>query len=355
MPGSSHLASALEHTVKLFATSLLRWRWGVILLLVGVTSGALCGVARLRVDPSSDRLLPRQGTDAQVYQHFLTTFGSDEDILVVLHDAQQSLLASAGLAAVRHLTHALEALPHVAAVHSLTTAPDMGRLRLTPFGLEVPRLVADATLSEAQIEAIRRNDQVVGTLLAPDLHTAGIVVVPDDAVSGSGTIRETWIAAVRALAAQHAVDGRQTYVAGTPIERSDVTQYLQRDQRRMIPLVLLVLAVVTYRIYRVTRFAVLALTCVLVSLTWTMAVVGFLGIPLNVITALLPAVILVVSVSGVIHLVNEFIDAVDVGTGTVKEAIAEAVSQVGLACGLTAWTTALGFLSLPVIQAPAVQ
>jgi predicted RND superfamily exporter protein len=326
-----------------------------MLLLAGVTSGALCGVARLRVDPSSDRLLPRQGPDAQVYQRFLTTFGSDEEILVVLHDAQQSLLAAAGLVAVRHLTHALEALPHVAAVHSLTTVPDMGRLRLTPFGLEVPRLVADEPLSGAQIAAIRRNDQVVGTLLAPDLHTAGIVVVPDAAVSGSGTLRDAWIGAVRAIAAQHAVDGRQTYVAGTPIERSDVTQYIQRDQRRMIPLVLLVLAVVTYSIYRVTRFAVLALACVLVSLTWTMGVVGFVGIPLNVITALLPAVILVVSVSGMIHLVNEFIDAMDAGTGTVEAAIAEAVSQVGGPCGLTAWTTALGFLSLPVIQAPAVQ
>src|SRR5215475_10068650 len=190
--------------MKRFATSLLRWRWGVILLLVGVTSGALCGVARLRVDPSSDRLLPRQGPDAQVYQRFLATFGSDEEIFVVMHDAQQSLLASAGLIAMRHLTHALEALPHVAAVHSLTTAPDMGRLRLTPFGLEVPHLVADEPLSDAQIAAIRHNDQVIGTLLAPDLHTAGIVVVPDAAVSGSGTLRDTWIGAVRAIATQHA-------------------------------------------------------------------------------------------------------------------------------------------------------
>src|SRR5215831_2290215 len=349
-----HLARTLEHTVTRFTTSLLRWRWGIILLLVGVTSGALCGVARLRVDPSSDRLLPRQGPDAQVYQRFLATFGSDEDIQVVLHDAQQSLLAPEGLAAVRHLTRALEALPHVAAVHSLTTAPDMSRLRLTPFGIGVPRLVGDEPLSATQIEAIRHNDQVVGTLMAPDLHTAGVVVVPDAAVSGSGALRDAWIRGVRHVAAQHAVAGRQTYVAGTPIERSDVTHYIQRDQRRIIPLVLLVLVVVTYSIYRLKRFAVLSLACVLVSLTWTMGTVGFVGIPLNVITALLPAVILVVSVSGVIHLLNAFIDAMDAGTGTV-EAIAEAVSQVGLPCGLTAWTTALGFLSLPVIQAPAVQ
>jgi predicted RND superfamily exporter protein len=137
--GSHRFSHILEHTVTRFTTYLLRWRWGVILLLVGVTSGALCGVARLRVDPANDRLLPRQGKDSQVYKRFLTTFGSDEALLVVVYDAQQSLLSSAGLAAVRHLTRALEALPHVAAVQSF---------------------VADEPLSGAQIEAIRRNDQV---------------------------------------------------------------------------------------------------------------------------------------------------------------------------------------------------
>src|SRR5206468_11444855 len=48
--------------------------WVMLRLLVGVTSGALCGVARLRVDPSSDRLLPRQGTGAQVYPRLLNAF-----------------------------------------------------------------------------------------------------------------------------------------------------------------------------------------------------------------------------------------------------------------------------------------
>ena len=61
-----------------FTMLLLRWCWGVLLLLIGVTSGALVGVARLRVDPSNARLLPRQGLDAEVYQRFVRTFGSDE-------------------------------------------------------------------------------------------------------------------------------------------------------------------------------------------------------------------------------------------------------------------------------------
>ena len=339
--------------MKLFARYLIRWQWFVMVMLVSMTGVALYGMTRLSVDPSNARLLPRQGEDAQIYQHFLTTFGSDEDILVALYEPQQSLLAPEGLAAVRHLTQALAELPHVAAVHSLTHAQDVTQLNLTPFGIAAPRLIPDETLTPEQIEAIRRNEQVIGTLLSADLHTAGILVVPD-AVGMAASVREAWLAAVRHVAAQHAVHGRLTYVAGTPLERSDVTHYIQRDQQRIVPLVLLVLLGVTYSIYRVKRFAVLSLACVLLSLIWTMGGVGFAGIPLNVITSLLPAVIMVVSVSVVIHLINQFIDEVEDGSSG-AEAVENAVSHVGTACFLTSVTNAMGFFSLPVIQAPAIQ
>jgi len=338
--------------VKLFARHLIRWQWMVVVLLAGVTGVALSGMTRLRVDPSNERLFPRQGDDARVYQRFLTTFGSAEDILVAFHDPQQSLLAPAGLAAVRRLTQALAELPHVAMVHSLTHAPDMTQLRLTPFGIAVPRLIPDESLTPEQVQAIQGNTQVIGTLLASDLHTAGILVVPENV--GTASTREAWLTAVRTVAAQHAGQGRQTYVAGTPLERSDVTHYIQQDQKRIIPLVFMVLLGVTYSIYRVKRFAMLSLSCVLLSLIWTMGSVGFVGIPLNVITSLLPAVITVVSVSVVIHLVNQFIDEVEAGASG-AEAVENAVGHVGMACLLTSVTNAMGFFSLPVIQAPAIQ
>ena len=47
--------------MKLFAQHLIRWQWMVVVLLVGVTGVALAGMTRLRVDPSNQRLLPRQG------------------------------------------------------------------------------------------------------------------------------------------------------------------------------------------------------------------------------------------------------------------------------------------------------
>ncbi|MGE3536869.1 MAG: RND family transporter [Candidatus Tectimicrobiota bacterium] len=339
--------------MKTFARGLIRWQWAVLLLLIGSTSVALYGITLLRIDPSNTRLLPRQGEDADRYRDFLATFGSDEDLLVALHDPQHSLLGPEGLTAIRHLTQDLEALTQVAAVRSLSNVPDMAQVRLTPFGLALPRLLPETALTPERQEALRHNEQILGTLLSADTHTAGILVVPQ-ATESAAQSREPWLAAVRAVAAQHARDGRQTYVAGTPLERSDVTAYIRRDQQRIVPLVLLILLSVTYSIYRVRRLALLSLACVLVSLTWTMGLVGFLGLPLNVITSLLPAVILVVSVSVSIHLVNQFID--ELAAGAVgQHAVEQAVAHVGTACLLTSLTNAMGFFSLPVIQAPAIQ
>jgi hypothetical protein len=152
-------------------------------------------------------------------------------------------------------------------------------------------------------------------LLSRDLHTAGLLVVPNDTIAAAGE-RETWIVAVRTLAAQHARHGRHTYVAGTPLEQHDVAQYLQRDQQLTIPLVFLVLLGITWWLYTVWRLALIPLACVLLSLLWTMGIVGYTGIPLNIITSLLPPVIMVVSISTALHVINQYLtDSETVGQG----------------------------------------
>jgi hypothetical protein len=65
----------------------------------------------------------------------------------------------------------------------------MTQLRLTPFGIAVPPLIPDESLTPEQVQAIQQNAQVIGTLLSPDLHTTGILVVPEN-VGTSASSRE---------------------------------------------------------------------------------------------------------------------------------------------------------------------
>jgi predicted RND superfamily exporter protein len=327
--------------------------WSIGLALAGLTLIALFGITRLTIDPANEQLFLRHSESYRTYQRFVAIFGNDETILVALHDPTQSILTPGGLAAARRLTQDLADLPYVDSVFSLTNAPDMARLTMTPFGLSAPHLIGGDTLSPESLASIRHNQLVIGTLLSADLHTAGILVMPNQTTT-SPTARQAWIAAVRSVAAQHAAQGRQTYVAGTPLERHDVTYYLERDQQRIVPLVFLVLLGVTYSIYRVKRLALIPAACVLISLAWTMGLVGFAGIPLNTITSLLPPVVMVVSVSAAIHLLNQYLDEIEAGVSGAA-AVENAIRHVGMACFLTSLTTALGFFSLLVSPVPAVR
>jgi predicted RND superfamily exporter protein len=340
--------------LKQFAGMLTRWPRAIALLLGVLTVLSLLGVIRLHLDPSNDRLFLKHTASYRLYQRFLAHFGRDETILVALHDADRSMLTPAGLTAVRQLTGELARLPQVASVLSLTSARDLTRLNLTPYGLAVPRLIdQNEPLSPERMAAIRANAQVTGILLSSDLHTAGFLVTPDDAMASSQS-REAWITAVRNIAARHATHGRQVYVAGTPIERSDVTRYLERDQQRIMPLVFVVLTILAWGFYRTLRLALIPLACMLLSLAWTMGLVGFAGVALNLITSLLPPVVMVVSVSASIHLINHFRIALAAGLRGAA-AVEQTLHHVGTACLLTSLTTALGFFSLLVSPVPAVQ
>jgi predicted RND superfamily exporter protein len=334
------------------ATHLMRRPWLALSGLVILTTVALFGATRLTIDASNERLFLRASDAYQVYQDFLTSFGSDETILVALQDPAQHLLTPGGLAAIRALTEDLAALPHVASVFSLSNALDMTRLTFGPDGVTAPPLIGGDELSAEQIVSIRNQDRVVGTLVSANLHTAGFVVLPDPTM-GSGD-QQAWMDTIRTVAAHHAIQGKHTYVAGTPLEQHDVTHYLQRDQQIMIPLVFLLLLGLTYGLYRIMRVAFILLVCVLVSLAWTMGIVGFAGVPLNLITSLLSPVMMVVSVSAAIHLVNQFTASTETGARGI-EAVMHTITQVGTACWLTSLTTAMGFFSLLVSPVPAIR
>jgi predicted RND superfamily exporter protein len=339
--------------VRWFAGILTRHARVMTWMLIGLTLVALVGATRLTIDPASTQLFIRPSDSYQAYEHFLATFGSDETLLVALHDPVQPIVRPEGLTAVRQLTQALTHLPQVATVLSLTNAPDMSRFDPVWLGTAPPPVVEGEALSAEQLAALQQNELVMGTLLSRDFHTAGMVVIPNQTITAP-KVREAWVAAVRQVAHQQARQGRQTYVAGTPLERSDVTHYLERDQQLMVPLVFVVLLVITWSIYRITRFAIIPLICVLLSLIWTMGVIGFTGTPLNVVTSLLPPVVMVVSISVAIHVLNQFLDELAAGARGVA-AVQNAVSHVGTACLLTTLTTTLGFFSLLVSPIPAMR
>ena len=101
--------------------------WLVLAALAVITLLALTGIVdpssgelRLVIDPSTNRLFPKDDPDREFYEFVRKLFGSDETMLVAL--SGDDIFTTDQLNRVKRMTERIEALPEVHHVVSLTTA-----------------------------------------------------------------------------------------------------------------------------------------------------------------------------------------------------------------------------------------
>lgn len=329
-----------------------RWRW--LALAAVVTLAAFSGwhARQLGVEHANESLNVPDPERIANYQRFRTLFGSDEDLLVAIHASH--LLHPATLAHLHALTQELERIDGVAEVLSLTNAL---RIVAGHTGAELAPLLPtpyDRPNIETEIrKAMEEMPELVGWLISADSRTAGIWV----ALSEQGSHPEQshrLIEAVRnTLAAFERRTGLEAHLTGVPVQKHDVTAYIQRDERLLLPVAIAVLGSVLWIYFRSLLAALLPL---LVAGLTVVAIHGGLvvaGLRLNAITSLLPPIVLVLAVTPCIHLLHFWYHGV--APTAPRERVRAMLEHLLWPCFLCAGTTASGFATLALNAMPAVR
>lgn len=329
---------------------LTRGRVPVFVTVAVLTLVSAWFASSLDVEMANESLVADDAIGARGYASFRVTFGSDEDlILAVRHPA---LLEASGIAWLSRLTARLERVEGVRAVFSLANAmqlvtPDLGAA-MAPLS---PDEIADEDAGAALVAALDRNPDLMGWLISEDRRTAGIVIEledhPDDVEAPSRTISD-----VRALMADERRPGQTLWLTGIAVQKNDVSAYTQRDQRVLVPLSFATLALVLFVFVRSWPLVALPLAVTAVSVSWTMGAYAGSGYRTNAITALLPPVVMVLSVSVSVHLISRW---ETLRGGEAPERILRAVRSVFFPCLLCSVTTAASFASLLLSDVPAVR
>src|SRR3546814_9212654 len=116
---------------------------------------------------------------------------------------------------------------------------------------------------------------------------------------------------------------------------------------------MLLLLFLSFRIWRATIAA--ALTFAL-TLLWTLASAVLLRMPLNLVTAIVPALVVTLGLSYTIYLLSAYFDAF--GRAWLQERAARTrwvINSAGIGLMLSAATTAASFLSLLISPLPAIR
>ncbi|MDJ0739642.1 MAG: MMPL family transporter [Gammaproteobacteria bacterium] len=314
----------------------------VVALLAIITALFAYQIPGLKVQISAESMLQRHSAAWDYFASTVQTFGSEDVVIVVLHDAE--LFVPAKLDRVRAALRELQGLAFVSDTSSLFDAPNLksvdGVIHTRPFLDPPPQspavtasLLADATRNPLVVDnLVSRN----GTTMAVNLYLHPSAVDP-------GFDRRVTDAIERIIAPLRN-DFADVFQIGAAAMRADLTDRIRSDQRVYLPLAATVLLLSLALTLRRANAALIPLCTAGLSVVWTLGFLALVDIPVNIMTSIVPALVIIIGSTEDIHLFTEYSAGIRANLDR-RAAIARMADKMGLAVVLTFMTTYLGFLS----------
>lgn len=326
---------------------------GVVIILTGLAILEIVdvrtGKIHLEIDPSVERLLAPDDEAYLFYQAARRIFGSDETIVLLLQ--ADDIFTLENMDTISRLTRGLERIDGVMRVVSLSNALTVHG---SEFGIDIESWSDLAPASRDQLQVFRdrilSNPTQAGTLVAEQGNATAILISLADRPGYAFLSRID--RDVRAVIAEEA-HGKQIWLTGAPVLNLATTNTLLHDLVRIPAIVALVMAIILLLCFRRLSGVLVPLTTVGISLVWTLAVIVKLGYTLNIVTVLVPTLLLIICLSYSVHVVSEFLELAKPGEPGDRTA-ADALRSVFLPVVFTGLTTAIGFLSLTLSPLAAI-
>jgi hydrophobe/amphiphile efflux-3 (HAE3) family protein len=318
--------------------------------IVDVRTGEL----RIAFDPSTNALLPKGDEGRRFYDYVRRLFGSDETILVALVD--DDVFTAENLRNLQRMGERIQAIDGVHHVVSLSNALNIRAegddLSIEPFVEDVPD--DPVALAEIRRQALE-NPIYAGNIVSRDGRVAALTIYLMDISE-----REFFARGIDLQIARIAEEERgdaSVWITGSAYVKAEMSRVLLRDLMRTVPLAAAMLLLVALLSFRNLVGALVPLVTVGLALVWTLGLFAATGRTLNVITVVLPPLILVVGFAYAVHVVAEHQDLLRRGQGEPAGggAVQEALRHVALPVLLTGATTAAGFLSLAASPLVAIR
>ncbi len=231
-------------------------------------------------------------------------------------------------------------------IYSLSQRAEEEGLRADPIvkGDEV----LDAEL--ASMRAVIEDSPLVrGHLVSADHKLAVIAVYLDLSLTEQKDVTAALDRVHEAISAAKSPDGTTTRLGGLPHMRDSLVKKIKADQMTLNPAIGIVCILVLTVTFRWLPGVLSPLAAVGLTALIVVGTMGMLDIRLNVITNILPPLLIIIGISDSIHLIARYRDELKKKDDRIA-AGQTTVRHLGAACFLTSATTAVGFGSLAVAR-----
>ncbi|MBW2726435.1 MAG: MMPL family transporter, partial [Deltaproteobacteria bacterium] len=315
----------------------------------------MSGELKLRIDPSFDALLPDDAPPRVYYDWVKDEFGDDQSLIIAL--VLDDVFTLENLHMIQRISDLLEQAEGVDYVTSLATADHIGSkdesVDTRPFLEPTPETQADAERIRSEVHG---NPVYAGNLVSPDSRATAFIVYVDDTPEQIFTDENLDLRMLEIV--DQASGDAEVFISGTAHMRSATSRVLRADLSFMLPAVALLMAIIAFASFRSPRGVAIPLTTILLATLWTLGLMAWTDVPINLITTITPVLLLTVGFAYSVHVVSDYYKALDHDPAEIDAAggpASWALHHVSLPVTLTCLTTIVGFLSLTISQFPAVR
>lgn len=295
---------------------------------------------KTKVNYNFEQFFPENAEETDFYYNYIDTFGSDNDFIVMAVVAPgQSVFDSVYLQNIDSIVAQTLKIPQVKDVRSLTNMTYFVRDQFMGNTYEVPYFKRNNL--EEDSARIYRSDNVVGSLVNDDATSLAIIIQHREKLDDEGA--DSLLTTINDIVE---VNGDyEAHKVGRVVGHTFYIDIINRELFLFVGLSVILIVIFLVITFRSWYGIYIPLIVVSLSVIWTVGVMGIIGKNLNIVLNIMPTILMVVGISGVVHLLSKYLDEIKEGLDKM-EALKKTYKEVGWALVLTSITTIVGFVTL---------
>lgn len=318
--------------LSLFMGGLLRRPLLVILIFIAITIIFGWRIPHISFRTSIYDMVVDSLPETTRYKTFKEVFGSDEIIRLVIRT--DGIFTPKNFNTVVKVSDAIQKLPGVKRVISLPVikkAVEMsGSWDLNKFR----EMIQPVSLFKKNLISDDQKTTIMTVVLAINADKERIIL---DIQALIDTLPEQVTA----------------YQIGMPLVSQAMAQYTENDFKRLPLITLLLVAALLWIIFRNISVTIVVLGSVVSALIWTIGLMGWLQIPLSMMTMVVPVFLIAVGTAYCMHVISTYVSCSQYARSP-HQAVLESYQRIFLPTILTVLTTAIGLTSLLVNRIQAI-
>lgn len=309
--------------------------WTVILFTLLVTVFFFYEMKNLRFENRFTEWFPKSDPVLRLFLDTGEKFGSNELVMVAIKAKEGETFSPSILNRIKKLTEDLKEKKEIFLVTSISNSPDIRKIE---GGIEVRDLMDEVPSCKEELDRLKKyvlsKETFVNNVISEDGEWLAMAIYLRT-TKKSDPIRN-FEKIIKPTVEKYLGDIAYVYFSGDPSDAYFANEFSVKDLQKLTPLVLILIVLVLFFSFRTWKGVLYPSVVVILATVWTFGTMGALYKHMNILTPVLPVLLIALGSAYGIHVMNKIFH---------EESVEDATVEIFIPVLMAGITTIVGFLS----------